>query len=72
MKKILIFILSLTFLIQITGNWATAFAAEERQVIDIAGLPVKGPANASVTIIVFSARQQNLLWHCGSGNLPSV
>jgi len=39
---------------QNTGNWAMAFAAVERQVIDIAGLPVKGPANASVTIIVFS------------------
>lgn len=54
MKKILIFILSLTFLVQITGNWATAFAIEARQVIDITGHPVKGPANASVTIIVFS------------------
>ncbi|MGA2152749.1 MAG: thioredoxin domain-containing protein [Geobacteraceae bacterium] len=54
MKKIFIFIMSLTFMTQNTGNWAMAFAAVERQVIDIAGLPVKGPANASVTIIVFS------------------
>ena len=54
MKKIFIFIMSLTFMTQNTGNWATAFAVEARQVIDIAGLPVKGPANASVTIIVFS------------------
>ena len=54
MKKIFIFIMSLTFMTQNTGNWATAFAAVERQVIDLAGLPVKGPANASVTIIVFS------------------
>ena len=54
MKKIFIFIMSLTFMTQNTGNWATAFAVEERQVIDITGLPVKGPANASVTVIVFS------------------
>jgi protein-disulfide isomerase len=54
MKKILIFILSLSVIFQITGNWATASAAAERQVIDITGHPVKGPANASVTVIVFS------------------
>ena len=54
MKKILIFILSLTFLIQITGNWTTAFAAEVRQVIDITGHPVRGHANAPVTVIVYS------------------
>lgn len=54
MKKIFIFIMSLTFMAQNTGNWATAFAVEARQVIDITRLPVKGPANASVTVIVFS------------------
>jgi protein-disulfide isomerase len=54
MKKVLIFILSLTLVIQITGNCATAFALEARQVIDITGHPVKGPANAQVTVIVYS------------------
>ena len=54
MKKLAIFILTLSVLIQLTGNCATAFAVEARQVIDITGLPVKGPANAPVTIIVFS------------------
>jgi protein-disulfide isomerase len=46
--------LPLTLLIPITGNWTTALAVEVRQVIDITGHPVRGPANAPVTVIVYS------------------
>jgi len=54
MRKYLLTLLCAAFLIQITGVDSNSFAAVERQVIDIAGLPVNGPADASVTIIVFS------------------
>jgi protein-disulfide isomerase len=42
------------FLSQIAGIDTNSIAAVERQVIDITGHPVKGPANAAVTVIVFS------------------
>jgi protein-disulfide isomerase len=38
---------------QLTVIDSNSFAAVDRQVIDITGHPVKGPAAASVTIIVF-------------------
>jgi len=46
--------LSVAFMSQVAGLGSIAVAAEERQVIDISGHPVKGPANAIVTVIVFS------------------
>jgi protein-disulfide isomerase len=54
MRKNLLTLLFAAFLSQVAIIDTNSIAAEERQVIDIAGLPVKGPANASVTIIVFS------------------
>ena len=54
MRKNLLALLFAAFLSQIAIIDTNSNAAEERQVIDISGLPVKGPANASVTIIVFS------------------
>jgi len=54
MRKYLLTLLFAAFLSQFAGIDANSIAAVERQVIDISGLPVKGPANASVTIVVFS------------------
>ena len=54
MKKYLLTLLFTAFMGQIAGIATNSFAAEERQVIDITGHPVKGPANASVTVIVYS------------------
>jgi protein-disulfide isomerase len=54
MRKYLLALLCAAFLSQISGIDTNTFADVERQVIDISGLPVKGSANASVTIIVFS------------------
>ena len=54
MRKSLMVLFLTALLIQFAGVFAYANAAEERQVIDIAGHPVKGPATAPVTVIVFS------------------
>ena len=54
MRKNLLTLLVAAFVSQIAGIDANSIAAVERQVIDISGLPVKGPANAPVTLIVFS------------------
>jgi protein-disulfide isomerase len=54
MRKSLLLLFLTAFLIQFAGIGAKAVAAEERQVIDITGHPVKGTANAPVTVIVFS------------------
>jgi protein-disulfide isomerase len=57
MKKILLFLLSVTFMSQIVAPVANATDAEGRQSIDISGHPLKGPANAAVTIAVYSDYQ---------------
>jgi len=49
-----LFTLVVACLSQIAGINTNSIAAVERQVIEITGHPVKGPATASVTIIVFS------------------
>lgn len=54
MRKIWLLLLSVTFISLISGIGSIAFAAEERQMIDISGHPIKGPANAAVTIAVYS------------------
>jgi protein-disulfide isomerase len=54
MRKNLLTLLFAAFLSQIAGIDANSIAAVERQVIDITEHSVKGPANAAVTIIVFS------------------
>jgi len=54
MRKSLMVLFLTTLMIQFPGISAKTVAAEERQVIDITGHPVKGPVNASVTVIVFS------------------
>jgi protein-disulfide isomerase len=53
MRKNLLFVLFVAFLSQIAMG-TNSIASVERQVIDITGHPVKGPATAPVTIIVFS------------------
>lgn len=57
MRKILLLLLSVTFMGQVAGLESIAVAAEERQMIDISGHPFKGPSNAAVTITVYSDYQ---------------
>lgn len=55
MKKILIQSLaSIIMVILFSGLVAAAEQAEPRVTIDISGHPFKGPANAPVTVVVFS------------------
>ena len=54
MRKIWLVLLAVTAVIQILSFGSIAFAADERPAIDISGHPIKGPANALVTVIVFS------------------
>jgi protein-disulfide isomerase len=54
MRKNLLLLLFAAFLSQIAGIDTNSIAAVERQVIDISGHPFKGPANAPVTVIVYS------------------
>lgn len=57
MKKILLFLLFVTFISQVADFGSIAVAAEVRPSIDISGHPTKGPANAAVTIAVYSDYQ---------------